>query len=199
MQQGAELLIGSVSLLMSRIRDLLEQCRRDKAEARARAEALAAQSAARPAGDALASELADRQVYLIAHDDDDALAQPLRDELFQAGFTVWDKLQDPTATPDQNLEAHKQQMTDCDAVLVCHGRSGEFWLRSQLSDLQKALAWRSGRPLLARALYLGPPDTAGKGRLRVQGLRLLDGRQGYSEGLLAPLVQDLFASDRSAA
>lgn len=172
-QKSAEVLTGPVQALIARIHDSLHKLDEPKP---------------RPAA---ASAATRSLVYLIAHPDDEQMAEPLRERLFDSGFDVLDMLSDPHASERDIFEAHKMGLVDCDAAVVCFGKAGEFWIRSQLSDAQKAIGWREGRPMKARAIYLGPPDTAQKARLRAHDYLMLDGRAGYDARLVQPLLAAL--------
>lgn len=175
--RNAQVLTQPVQSLIARIHDTL----RKLDEPRTRAAAAPAPGAARAL------------VYLLVHPDDEALAEPLRDHLFNCGLEVRDMLSDPSASEKQIFESHKASLVECDAALVCYGRAGELWLRAQLSDTQRAVGWRDGRAMAARAVYLGPPDLPAKGRLRIHDCLLLDGRAGFGPALLQPLLDALAA------
>ena len=174
-QKNAEVLTNPVQALITRIHDTLRKLVEPKKR-----------PAASPAP-ALARSL----IYLIAHPDDVQMAEPLRETLFGSGFEVLDALSDPNATEKEIFESHKMNLIDCDAAIVCFGKAGEFWMRSQLSDAQKAIGWREGKPMKARAIYLGPPDTPPKIRLRTHDYLVLDGRAGFDAKLLEPLLDAL--------
>ena len=174
-QKSAEVLTSPVQGLIARIHDALRKLDEPKTR-----------PAAPPAPDAGRS-----LVYLIAHPDDMRAMEPVRQYLFDCGLEVLDPLSDPNATERDLFESHKMNLIDCDAAVVCFGMAGEFWVRSQLSDGQKALGWRSGRPMKARAIYLGPPDSPPKARLRSHDYLVLDGRAGFQSALVAPLLNAL--------
>ena len=169
-QRGAEVLTNPLQDLIARIHDRLHQLDAPKPVA-----APAAPGAA-------------RRIYLIAHPNDAALSDPLREHLFDSGFEVLDSLTDPSASAAELFEAHKMNLVDCDAVLVCYGSANEFWLKSQMSDAQRALGWREGRPLLARAIAVGPPQTPAKQRLRSNDFLILDLRASPEPSAVEPLL-----------
>ena len=176
-QKNAEVLTNPVQALIARIHDTLRKLDEPKK---------------RPAvSPAPAPALARSLIYLIAHPDDVPMVEPLREYLFDSGFEVLDPLSDPNATEKEIFESHKMNLIDCDAAIVCFGKAGEFWMRSQLSDAQKAIGWREGKPMRARAIYLGPPDTPPKIRLRSHDYLVLDGRAGFEAKILEPLLEAL--------
>jgi len=179
-QKNAEVLTNALQGLIARIHDTLRRLDEPKRE---------------PAAASVASTRPSR-IYLITHPSDMAACEPLREHLFDRGFEVLDTLSDPGATEKEIFEAHKMNLVDCDAAVVCFGTAGEFWARSQMSDVQKAIGWREGRPMAARAIYLGPPDTPPKARLRSNDYLVLDGRAGFDPACLAPLVEALRAASQ---
>ncbi len=174
-QQSAEVLTMPVQGLIARIHDLLRKLDEPKAKPVASSDPGAARAV----------------VYLIVHPEDAAMAEPLRDHLFDSGLDVLDPLSDPSATEREIFESHKMNLIDCDAAILCYGRASEFWLRSQLSDTQKAIGWREGKPMRARSIYLGAPDSAPKSRLRSHDYQVIDGRSGFGPAMLAPLMAAL--------
>lgn len=182
-QKNAEVLTNPVQALIARIHDALKKLDEPKKKPAA--------SGAAPRGRSV--------VYLIVHPGDVQMAEPLREYLFDSGLEVLDSLSDPNATEKEIFEAHKMNLVDCDAAVVCFGNAGEFWMRSQLSDTQKAIGWREGRPMAARAIYLGPPDAPPKTRLRSHDVLVLDGRAGMTPQVVAPLMEALAPLAASAA
>lgn len=174
-QKNAEVLTSPVQALIARIHDTLRKLVEPKT---------------RPAA-APAAGLERALIYLIAHPEDVQIAEPLREYLFDSGFEVLDMLSDPGATGKEIFDAHKMSLIDCDAAVVCYGAAGEAWMQAQLSDARKAIGWREGKPMKARAIYLGPPDTPPKMRLRTHDYLLLDGRAGFDAKLLQPLLESL--------
>ncbi len=174
-QKNAEILTNPVQALIARIHDLLRKLDEPKK---------------RPAPSPAAAR-ARSLLYLIAHPDDVQMSEPLRETLFDCGFEVLDALSDPNATEKEIFESHKMNLIDCDAAIVCFGKASEFWMRSQQSDAQKAIGWREGKPMKARAIYLGPPDTPPKIRLRSHDYLVLDGRTGFDAKILTPLLETL--------
>lgn len=179
-QKNAEVLTNQVQALIARIHDTLRKLDEQKTRPAASPDVAAARS----------------RICLIAHPDDAPMTEPLRESLFDSGCEVLEALSDPNATEKEIFETHKMNLIDCDAVVVCFGTAGEFWMRSQLSDARKAVGWRDGRPMRARAIYLGPPDTASKVRLRMHDYFVLDGRAGFDATRLTPLLDALGSPPR---
>ena len=177
-QKGAELLRGPLQGLITGIDDALKKQR----EAAARPQpVVATAAAAAPVG-----------VYLVWHPDDSAEIEPLRQHLFECGFDLLEPLSDPEATEAEIAAAHKMNLVDCSAAIVCVGKARELWMKAMLSELHKAVGLREGTPLRARAVYLAPPPAgAFKQNLRLQSVMVLDGRAGFTPEVLQPFVDRL--------
>jgi hypothetical protein len=61
-------------------------------------------------------------------------------------------------------EDHKESLLICDAVVIFYGNSSEGWLRTKLRDLQKIPGYGRTKPMLAQAIYTGPPENPTKQR-----------------------------------
>jgi hypothetical protein len=175
-QKGAEVLRVPLQGLIARIHDTLKK-KRD-ASARKQEPASAGEEAA--------------SIYLISHPDDNEAVEPLRQHLNGQGFDVLEGLSDPEATEEDIAALHKMNLVDCSAAIVCVGNVRELWVRSMLSELQKAVGWREGEPFQARAIYFAPPANPFKQNLRKPGYLLLDGHAGFSAAAVQPFV-DLLA------
>ena len=171
-RRGAELLTAPLQGLIERIHDTLH-----KQQQRQAAPVVATHGEKQPPS-----------VYLIWHPLDEALAEPLREGLFEAGFDVLEPLSDPSANETQIFDDHRTKLVECTAALVCVGHAGEFWLGPQLSDMQKAVGWRQGRPLQARGVYCGPPTDGYKKRLRAHGLIAMQAFDGHTPVVLQSFI-----------
>jgi hypothetical protein len=175
-QKNADVLTDSTQGLITRIHDVLRKLDEPK------------KGAAPPQPGTVARSV----IYLVAHPEDAPFADPLRDTLFERGFDVLDPLSDAAASEKEIQDCHRMNLVDCDAVVLCYGKANEFWMRSQLSEAQKAVGWREGRPLKARAVLLAPPDTAPKSRFRPpHDYLVLDARAGFEPAMLESLAAAL--------
>ena len=91
--------------------------------------------------------------------------------------------------------ANEQRLIQCDAVLVFYGSGTEAWKDSVDSDLRKAAARRSGRPLRAVFTWLAEPANAAKAdAIDMGGPNVIDGQRGFSEALVEPVVKALLGT-----
>jgi len=127
------------------------------------------------------------RVYLLCDQQDSEAARPLEDSLFSAGFEVILPFFDEDET-QARLE-HEENLRTCDAVLVYYGASGELWLRRKLRELQKSAALGREKPLLARAIYVGPPGTPQKERFRtLEAMLIHEPAGGFDAAVLDPFL-----------
>ncbi len=131
-----------------------------------------------------------RIVYAVFDERDRKATVPLRKALAAAGVTV----QTPVFEGDaaEVRRANQERLTQCDAVLVYYGGGTEAWKASVDSDLRRAAALRPGRPLAAVFTWLAEPATAAKADLvDMAEPDLLDGRAGFADALVEPLLRRL--------
>jgi TIR domain len=103
-------------------------------------------------------------LYLICDKEDTAAANEVADYLFEQGVDV--VLPATEGDEAQVYEDHKANLIDCDAVMIYYGRASEIWLRMKLRELQKVAGYGRAAPMLGKAIYVGPPRTESKERLR---------------------------------
>jgi hypothetical protein len=130
------------------------------------------------------------RIYLILDPQDLAAARRLEDDLFERGHEVVLPLFD--GDEEEVRVEHEESLRTCDAVLLYYGEAGEPWLRRKLRELQRVAALGREQPLLARAIYLAPPPTPQKERLRTLEARVLrEPPEGYRPEVLAPFLAAL--------
>ncbi|MGD2114276.1 MAG: TIR domain-containing protein [Acidobacteriota bacterium] len=180
-QRGAELLETSVEELKAEILERLERQRKER-ERRA--------DGAAPAAVAGETEAGPPWIYLMHTAEDDEDVTPLEDLLWDAGMEV----RRPLFEGDEAAlrEEHEENLQLCDGFLVYYGRGHERWLRKMLADLKKAPGLGRTKPILAKAVWVAPPDDPRKGRFRTHEAEVLRprGTEG-AEG--APGADDLAA------
>lgn len=102
-------------------------------------------------------------IYLICTEKDRKATVAARKYLLEQGFEV----ELPAFEGDASAirDAHRQLLTDCDAVLLYYGVGDEAWKRTVDSDLRKMASYERGKPLLAKYTYLAEPITSDKEEL----------------------------------
>jgi hypothetical protein len=142
-----------------------------------------------PTPDAGAAEALRVSLYLICDREDFAAADELADYLFGQGVDV--VLPATEGDEAQVYEDHKANLMDCDAVLLYYGRANEIWLRMKLRELQKIAGYGRAEPLLAKAIYLGGPQTEAKERLRDREATIIKNYGPFSPDGLQPFLAQL--------
>ena len=85
------------------------------------------------------------------------------------------------------LQEHGDNLTICDAALIFYGQASERWLNTKLMDFRKVLSRRT-QPVLAKAIYMAPPETACKKELETHEAILLQGTETFSPETLNPFL-----------
>lgn len=130
------------------------------------------------------------RVYVIAAHEDKADARILGKCLFSQGFEWLKPLSDSDATEEEMFEIHKRNLMDCDAVIVCWGKAKESWFRMQMSEIQRGVGWRQGKPMKASAVYLAGPETDEKEDFTSHGI-VLKNYGEFSAETLSPFLAQL--------
>ena len=123
------------------------------------------------AGKTLSEEA--KRVYLICEERDIEATGPLADQLFDHGYEVTTPIFEGEEAGVR--EDHEDNLRLCDAALVYCGAGNELWLRRKLRELRKAAGLGRSEPLELRAVYLGPPESPAKDRLRTREALVLRG------------------------
>jgi hypothetical protein len=139
-----------------------------------------------------------QSIYLVFDPRDEAAAAPLVSHLFDRGFEVMQ----PVFQGDEAevRKDHEESLCACDGILLYYGAGGELWLRRKLRELQRALGLGRTQPFLARGIYLAPPPTGEKDRLRTLEAPIL--RQpgaSFVPEVLAPFVAELASKRKRQA
>jgi hypothetical protein len=104
------------------------------------------------------------RVYII-HDKLDRSSEQLKalkTYLYEQGCEA--RLSTVDGTDEEIRKAHEQKLQGFDAFMIYAGSSGEAWLEAQLDDFHKFLKNRT-KKVLAKAVYLAPPNTSAKDEL----------------------------------
>lgn len=180
-QVGADVITGSLEELKTVVRDKLqkiEEEQRKKAEAPADAEAER------------------KNIYLICDERDRKNTVLVRKFLRAQGFQV--KIPLFSGDAETVHEAEKEQLTHCDAILLYYGEGDEAWKFSRENDLKKMVAYRGGRPLPVRYIYLADPVTDDKEELiEFEEPNLINALDGFSEVAMNAFVEAVHATKTS--
>ena len=138
------------------------------------------------------------RIYLICDERDLEQIAPLADHLFGEGFEVILPLFDPDEA--QARLDHEENLRLCDALLIYYGQGNELWQRRKLSELRKSAGLGRSTALRGKAIYVAPPLTAQKARLRThEALVLQQPTDTFDPSALATFMGELHATDTAPA
>lgn len=198
-QAGADMLETNLEDLKTVLQDRLREIKESQAAPAERPERRAcvfeerAQGAATAATVAPASELI--RIYIICDQLDlhsDRLAM-LSDFLYDQGYECI--LPSDVEDEREALQEHADNLDICDACIIYFGEASDRWLSTKLRELRKALS-RRPRPILAKAVYMAPPETAGKRTLRTHEANVLRDSESFSPDCLQPFLAQLHGREK---
>jgi serine/threonine protein kinase len=138
------------------------------------------------------------RVYLICDREDETAVEPLEDAFFAEGIEV--SLPDFSSDEAAVGEVHRQNLADCDGVLVYYGAGSKSWVDIKLRDLLKALGYRNGRPIEHQAVYVAPPFDRRKERFKTLSAEvIIQTGEIFEATLLAGLIGRLKQQKRATA
>jgi hypothetical protein len=129
-----------------------------------------------------------QRVYLICDQRDVDATRPLVDYLFER-FEVTLPVFD--GDESQVRREHEANLAECDAVVIYYGAGNELWLRSKLRELQKIAGYGRTKPMLAKAVYVAPPDAPEKERFRTHDAIVIKAAAQFAAAVLEPFVGEL--------
>lgn len=131
------------------------------------------------------------RLYLISDSQDYEATAALRNFLFEQQLEV--VLPILTGAADEVLQAHRENLQDCDAVMVFYGQASEIWMQQKLRELRKISSLGRSTELLGKCLYISGPMTKQKEDFRSLEVTVIkDGGTFPPDGLLK-FVQELRA------
>ncbi len=132
-----------------------------------------------------------RHIYLVCDQRDLEHTLPLEDFLFDQGYEVVVPVFEGDEA--QVRKDHEENLVTADAVLFYYGAGNELWLRRKLRELQKSAAFGRSKPLLAKAIYVAPPETPQKRRVRTREALVIPQQQTFEPAVLEPFLAQLKA------
>ncbi len=129
-----------------------------------------------------------KRIYLICDSRDIDQVQPLAESLFN-DFEV--TLPVFEGDEEQVRHEHEASLAECDAALIYYGAGNELWLRSKLRELKKIAGYGRSKPMLAKAVYVAPPESADKQRFRTHEAIVINPGGAFAYAALEPFVSRL--------
>jgi hypothetical protein len=79
----------------------------------------------------------------------------------------------------------------CDGILVYYGNGNELWLRRKLREVQKSAGLGRVKSLVAKGIWVAPPLTPQKSRLRLRDTMVMAGAESEDLDPLRPFIDAL--------
>lgn len=175
-QQGADLLETSIEELKTYIQDKLKP-------------------AVKPPPPDQNGEEGPLRIYLICDRQDYDSIAPIEDYFYNQGFEVTLPLMEGDEA--EVREDHKESLLLCDAVIIFYGSTSEGWLRTKLRDLQKIAGYGRTKPMLAKGIYVGGPETDVKLRYRTHEALVMRNFGSFSADTLRPFVEKIQSAKKA--
>ena len=169
-QQGADLLETSIEELKTYIQDKLKPT-------------------PKPTPAPIIDDEGPLRIYLICDTQDYDSIASLEDYFYNQGFEVTLPLREGDEA--EVREDHKESLLLCDAVVIFYGNGSEGWLRTKLRDLQKIAGYGRTKPMLAKGIYVGGPETSSKLRYRTHEALVMRNFGEFSSDTLQPFVDEI--------
>jgi hypothetical protein len=118
------------------------------------------------------------RVYLICDQGDEESVEPLEDFLYDQGFEV--SLPDFEGDETEVSEAHRQNLVDCDSIIVFYGTARNSWVDIKLRELMKATGYGRSSPIENTAVFVAPPYDRRKERYRSQSATVIQQGENFS-------------------
>lgn len=146
---------------------------------------------------ALATEVSGAaRIYLICGQQDVEAAEPIQNYFFERGYEVTLPLLDGSEA--EILQDHKENLLTCDALLIYQGLASEGWLRMKLRELLKLPGYGRTTPLLAKGVYIGPPEHPAKGCFKTLEALVIKDYGEFNPSALEPFLTQINKAKRGA-
>ena len=137
------------------------------------------------------------RIYLICDQRDVDSTMDLEDLLFDRGFEVIVPIFDEDET--QARMDHEENLRECDVALFYYGEGNEMWLRRKQRELQKIFGLGRKKPILARGIYVAPPENPRKKRLRTREAMVIQGGEAFDPQTLEPFIEAIEQARKEVA
>jgi serine/threonine protein kinase len=133
-------------------------------------------------------------LYLICDQRDEEAVEGLEDYLFEQGIQV--VLPEFSADQEEVAAAHREQLVECDAVMIYYGAARKAWVDIKLRDVVKAVGYGREGPVAYQAVFVAPPEDRRKERFKAHAADVIrqggmsvrdsDGMGAFVEKVLGP-------------
>ena len=167
--RGAEVIVDTLENLKELVVEkLTPKPESPKEDASKRGEASVAES----------SGVTTNRIYLICDKGDEALIEPLEDFLYDNDFEV--SLPEFEGDEAEVSNIHRQNLVDCDSVIVFYGSARNSWVDIKLRELMKATGYGRSGPIQHTAVFVVPPYDRRKERYRSQSATVIQQGESFS-------------------
>ena len=90
----------------------------------------------------------------------------------------------------------QQNLLDCDALIIIYGQTTAAWVREQLRFSRK-IGSRRPQPLLALAVYEGPPEKKEDLAYYLPNMQMLDCRKGLDQTKLEKFLHTVKQGEKA--
>ena len=118
------------------------------------------------------------RIYLICDKGDEALIEPLEDFLYDNDFEV--SLPEFEGDETEVSDVHRQNLVDCDSVIVFYASARNSWVDIKLRELMKATGYGRSGPIQHSAVFVVPPYDRRKERYRSQSATVIQQGEAFS-------------------
>ena len=127
-----------------------------------------------------------QRIYLICDQQDEQAIEPLEDHLFDLGFEV--TTPDFESDEEGALELHRENLVDCDAVIIYYGSARKAWVEIKLRNLLKARGYGREVDLEHQAVLIAPPIDRRKERFRSHTADIIQGGEAIDLEVLTDFL-----------
>lgn len=140
------------------------------------------------------------KIYLIFDKRDLEGVFPLNDYLsVEKSYQVLLPLIDDEGADDaQAFDIHKDNLVQCDAVLIYYGHANQVWFEYKRRDLKKIVGLDRKRRLAAEAIYVAAPETAHKRLFNSPGALVIKDFGDFSPSALDSFIARVEAAGKGA-
>lgn len=140
------------------------------------------------------------KIYLIFDKRDLEGVLPLNEYLaVEKNYQVLLPLIDNEGADDaQAFEIHKDNLMQCDAVLIYYGNANQMWFEHKQRNLKKIAGLNRKSLLAAEAIYLAPPKTAHKQLFKNANTVVIKDFGDFSPAALDPFIARVQAAEKGA-
>ncbi len=130
-----------------------------------------------------------KSVYLIHGKEDGKSVKPIKDWVEKNGLDLIPSIFE--GDQFDLVHKHRNNLAQCDGVVVFYAHYNEQWLNTKLQDLVKAPGFGRRTPLDTKAVYMGLEDSNVKQKCIDRGLIIIENEGEFKSHLMDEFLNDL--------